>query len=74
MPIETSVQIMTVKEAREALRIGHTKMYQLLSSGEIRSFHIGSRRFVRSSDLDRFINQQLIEEGFEVDDSTDGDV
>ncbi len=66
MPIETSVQIMTVMEAQEALRIGHTKMYQLLSSGEIRSFHIGSRRFVRSSDLDRFINQQLIEEGFGV--------
>ena len=66
MPIETSVQIMTVMEAQEALRIGHTKMYQLLSSGEIRSFHIGSRRFVRSSDLDRFVNQQLIEEGFGV--------
>jgi len=66
MPIETSVQIMTVKEAREALRIGHTKMYQLLSSGEIRSFHIGSRRFIRSSDLDRFVNRQLTEEGFGV--------
>ena len=74
MPIETSVQIMTVMEAQEALRIGHTKMYQLLSSGEIRSFHIGSRRFVRSSDLDRFVDRQLTEEGFEVDDSTDGDV
>ena len=74
MPIETSVQIMTVMEAQEALKIGHTKMYQLLSSGEIRSFHIGSRRFVRSSDLDRFVDRQLTEEGFEVDDSTDGDV
>ena len=66
MTIETSVQIMTVMEAQEALRIGHTKMYQLLSSGEIRSFHIGSRRFVRSSDLDRFVNRQLTEEGFGV--------
>jgi excisionase family DNA binding protein len=66
MPIETSVQIMTVMEAREALRIGHTKMYELLSSGLIRSFHIGSRRFVRSSDLDRFVDRQLTEEGFEV--------
>jgi excisionase family DNA binding protein len=66
MPIETSVQIMTVMEAQEALRIGHTKMYQLLSSGEIRSFHIGSRRFIRSSDLDRFVNRQLTEEGFGV--------
>ena len=66
MTIETSVQIMTVMEAQEALRIGHTKMYQLLSSGEIRSFHIGSRRFIRSSDLDRFVNRQLTEEGFGV--------
>ena len=66
MTIETSLQIMTVMEAREALRIGHTKMYQLLSSGEIRSFHIGSRRFIRSSDLDRFVNRQLTEEGFGV--------
>ncbi len=66
MNTETSVQIMTVMEAQEALRIGHTKMYQLLSSGEIRSFHIGSRRFIRSSDLDRFVNRQLTEEGFGV--------
>ena len=66
MTIETSVQIMNVMEAREALRIGHTKMYQLLSGGVIRSFHIGSRRFIRSSDLDRFVNRQLTEEGFGV--------
>ena len=66
MNTETSVQIMTVMEAQEALRIGHTKMYQLLSSGEIPSFHIGSRRFIRSSDLDRFVNRQLTEEGFGV--------
>jgi excisionase family DNA binding protein len=74
MYTEITEQIMTVKETREALRIGHTKMYELLSSGLIRSFHIGSRRFVRSSDLDRFVDRQLTEEGFEVDDSTDGDV
>ena len=66
MYTEITEQIMTVKETREALRIGHTKMYQLLSSGEIRSFHIGSRRFIRSSDLDRFVNRQLTEEGFGV--------
>ncbi len=66
MKIEITEQIMTVKETREALRIGHTKMYQLLSGGVIRSFHIGSRRFVRSSDLDSFVNRQLTEEGFEV--------
>lgn len=66
MKIETTVKIMNVMEAQEALRIGHTKMYQLLSSGEIPSFHIGSRRFIRSSDLDRFVNRQLTEEGFGV--------
>jgi excisionase family DNA binding protein len=66
MTIEIRERIMTVMEAQEALRIGHTKMYQLLSSGEIRSFHIGSRRFIRSSDLDRFVNRQLTEEGFGV--------
>ena len=66
MNTEIREQIMTVMEAREALRIGHTKMYELLSSGLIRSFHIGSRRFVRSSDLDRFVDRQLTEEGFEV--------
>ena len=66
MYTEITEQIMTVKETREALRIGHTKMYELLSSGLIRSFHIGSRRFVRSSDLDRFVNRQLTEEGFGV--------
>ena len=66
MNTEIREQIMTVMEAREALRIGHTKMYELLSTGKIHSFHIGSRRFIRSSDLDRFVNRQLTEEGFGV--------
>ncbi len=66
MNTEIREQIMTVKEAQEVLRIGRTKLYQLLLSGEIPSFHIGSRRFIRSSDLDRFVNRQLTEEGFGV--------
>ncbi len=35
--------------------IGHTKFYQLIRDGELRSVRIGRRRFVPQSEIDRFI-------------------
>lgn len=35
--------------------IGHTKFYELLRDGELRSVRIGRRRFVPQSEIDRFI-------------------
>ena len=42
MQYETS-EIMTVEELMEMLQIGKSTAYQLLASGEIRSFKIGRK-------------------------------
>ena len=57
-------EVLTVSDVKNELRIGHTKVYELLSSGEINSFHIGRSRRVRKLDLDDFVSRQLAEEGF----------
>jgi excisionase family DNA binding protein len=41
----------------EYLGIKKTKFYELLKAGAIKTFKIGSRRLVRLSELERFVNQ-----------------
>ncbi|MBL0312736.1 MAG: helix-turn-helix domain-containing protein [Holophagaceae bacterium] len=41
-------------EAAKALGIGRTLLFELLQSGDLRSFTIGSRRLIRISDLEEF--------------------
>ncbi|MDG0866377.1 helix-turn-helix domain-containing protein [Candidatus Lucifugimonas marina] len=62
-------KVLTVVEARRELKISHTKMYELLLSGKVHSFRIGRLRRIRKSALDDFINRQLLEEGFDPNDS-----
>ncbi|MEZ5825228.1 MAG: helix-turn-helix domain-containing protein [Geminicoccaceae bacterium] len=51
------VLAVTVKEAADLLGIGRTKFYELLKSGEITSFQIGTRRLIPMSGLQSFIKQ-----------------
>ncbi len=51
--------ILTVSEAANALRIGRTAMYELLSKGEIPSFTVGRSRRLRRSDLDDYIKRRV---------------
>ena len=61
-------QLLTLDETKKFLRIGRTKLYQVLAEGEVRSFHIGTRRLVRKFDLDAYVTHRLAEAGFEPDD------
>ncbi|MGH8876776.1 MAG: helix-turn-helix domain-containing protein [Stackebrandtia sp.] len=58
LPAATEI-VLTVEEAAERLRIGRTKMYSLVSKGEIESVQIGSLRRIPVSALHLYV-QQLV--------------
>jgi excisionase family DNA binding protein len=49
--------LLTVKEASEILAISRSKLYDLLSSGDLPSIHIGRSRRIRRVDIDNFVNE-----------------
>ena len=49
---------MTVNEAREYLGgVSAPPIYSLINSKQINSFHVGRRRMILTSELDKFINE-----------------
>lgn len=48
-------QLYTVPEARRRLRLGLTKFYELINSGELRTVKIGARRLVSEDAITEFI-------------------
>ncbi|MHB1521168.1 MAG: helix-turn-helix domain-containing protein [Ferrimicrobium sp.] len=53
MPENT--QLLTVLEAAQELRIARSSVYKLMSRGELKSVHVGTRRLIRRSDLAEFV-------------------
>jgi excisionase family DNA binding protein len=47
--------LLKIPEVLERLAISQTKLYELMSSGELRSVKVGRSRRVPSDELDRFI-------------------
>ena len=47
--------LLKVPEVMERLGCGHTKVYELMASGELRSVKYGGCRRVPSDELDRFV-------------------
>jgi excisionase family DNA binding protein len=45
-------------EAARILGCGRTKLYELLTSGEIKSFHLGRRRLVRLAAIEAWITSK----------------
>lgn len=50
-------KLYTSVEAREFLRIGKTRMYALLTSGEIPSFKVGPHRRITEDDLNAYVDR-----------------
>ena len=48
-------RLYTIDEAAEQLRISRAQVYRLIRSTDLPSLHIGKRHFVRSQDIDSFI-------------------
>jgi len=47
--------LLKIPEVLERLAISQTKLYELMSSGELRSVKLGRSRRVPSDEIDRFI-------------------
>lgn len=50
--------LLTPEEAARVLRIGRSKLYQLLADKELTSIKIGRSRRVRPADIDAYIERQ----------------
>ena len=50
-------ELLTVDEARVWLRLGRTRLNDLLQSGELPSFKVGRRRFIRRGDAVEWLEQ-----------------
>lgn len=49
---------MTVKQARDALGLGNTKIYELMNAGTLRSFRVGRRRLINVSSIQQFVERE----------------
>ncbi len=52
---DSPTHLLTLQEAADALRIGRTKLYELISAGALTTRYIGRRRVVSAVDLAEFI-------------------
>lgn len=57
----TAPELLTVPEVMAALRLSRFKVYDLIRSGDLRSFTIGRSRRVPAEALCAFISDQLKE-------------
>jgi len=54
--IESGFRLLDVEDTKLFLgRIGRTKLYELVNSGELAPVHIGRRTFFRQGDLEAFV-------------------
>lgn len=61
-PLPDRAQLLTIEEARHALGIGRSKIYELLMSGQLASLKIGARRLIAVSSITAYIREQLCTE------------
>lgn len=47
--------LLKIPEVMERLAVGQTKVYELMTSGDLRSVKLGRSRRVPSDELDRFV-------------------
>ncbi len=53
----TNPRLYTEAQVRELIPIGHSKYYELINSGELRSVKIGRRRYVPESALVSYVEK-----------------
>ncbi|WP_189036550.1 helix-turn-helix domain-containing protein [Streptomyces daqingensis] len=52
---------MTVPEVMAALKLSRSKVYDLLRSGQLRSFTVGRSRRIPADEITRFMSQNMQE-------------
>lgn len=48
--------LLSIPEACEKLRIGRTRLYQILNAGQIKAVRMGKRTLIPAAAIDEFIN------------------
>ena len=56
-------ELLTVDETIRVLRLGRTRVNEMLRSGEIPSLKLGRRRLVRRKDLEAWLDDHVYEPG-----------
>lgn len=49
--------LLNIPEACEKLRVGRTRLYQILNSGQIKAVRIGKKTLIPSASIEDFINR-----------------
>ncbi len=57
MTVPPSPLLLTPEEAADALRIGRTRLYELLAAGEIASVKVGHSRRIQPAALQRYVER-----------------
>jgi len=57
-----NTQLLTVKDIESRTKLGHTKMAELIRTGEIQTFKIGRRRLATEDALLEFIQRKMDEQ------------
>lgn len=47
--------LLTINQVAGLLNLGRTKTYEIVRSGKIRSFKVGSRRLIRREDVEQYV-------------------
>lgn len=55
-------RVYTPEEAADELKIGRTKIYELLQRGKLRSVKIGRTRRIPAAALDAFLEEGLVDD------------
>ena len=55
-----TTELLTFREALEALRIGRNTLFKLIKSRTLPHVRIGKKIFFKRADLDRFIEKQTV--------------
>lgn len=55
--IAAEEELLTVDEVRTWLRLGRTRVNDLIQSGELASFKLGRRRFIRRGDVMEWLDR-----------------
>ena len=58
----TTDRLLSIDEAMEQLGVRRTRLYAELTSGRLRSVHVGGRRLVPASEIGAYIERLLAEQ------------
>ena len=57
-----NIKLITVKEIEATLSLGHTKIAELIRTGELETLKIGRRRYTTPAMLEAFIERMIAEQ------------